>query len=1352
MNNAFTSSSKRVLSALVAGATILWAVGIAAFAVPQAAHAASAGQLVKGSLSTVYFYGYDGSRYTFPNLKTYETWFTSFSGIQTISDSELASIPLGGNVVYRPGSRWIKIQSDPKTYAVARDGKIHWIETEAVATAYAGSNWNQQIDDVADVFFVDYSAGSSLMSATAFDGMLYMSGSDKYVAWGGQKLMVSDAGMTANNLRSSYFLDGTGINDGSLTSGSAVTSFNCDLSDASQTGCVAAVTGGVSVSLSSATPAGATLPQGANSVAVLSVNLTAGAQAANVASLAFEMSGVGATANVTNAYLYEGTTRLTDARSVNSTTRTVTFNNLGLALSAGQTRTVTVRVEVSSSGGVGDQIQFRLVNAAAVSASGSVAGSFPVTGNVFTKANVSVGSVTVTKNGTIVNPKLGANDHVIGQFRVTAGSVEDVNLQSVTLKIDNSADHADYKLWQGSTLLATGSSVGNRLVKFDLTSPLSILKGANRVLTVSTDVGGKNGDNVKVYVDKAVDVVALGATYGFGVSADISSSGTYNGSSCTSASGNCSFSTVEGGDVTITFNGPSSTDLPRGSQDQQIFKFNVTAQQEITVKDLSVILYADDDGDNDPFDGVEADTDASTDGLIGTDEYHLTDIKIVNVATGAVLMGSEELSGTDDASETVAFSDDFVIGAGETLQLALSVDIDNDIADGTRIGALLDISALSLEDKNGDEVTSIVPSSDIQGHSHRVTASSLTVQLASAPTSTTVVQGTNGVSFLGATFTAGDASPVTITNLTFSGYGDDTNALAMTAGGASGYQIEDYLSSCSLYSGATLVDGPKSVATTGKVVFNTLNWTVAAGASQTLTLKCNVANVSDTDNDVFAFDLLTDADITAQDDDSNEPTITLTPAGAGDEGINDTNTDNAVLDAQVAVTVTEKGTLTVSESSSTPAADFLLTGTNDNLVSVFNFVASNEAFDVKTLTVYEAQADANGLTANAYANNVGMVKIAYPKADGTTGTKSIAMTGNSAKFTALDMHVAEGSSKSVSVYVNVPATDRNSGGSATSNEHVRIAFDGTTTDGFRADGASSGSTLTEADVSDATAVAAFVVRESRPVISLSSASPSGSNFVPGDREMFRFNVAAHANEDVVLKNIMFRLSSTDNAGSSWNLCDQGGVGNGEIAEADFDLYNLSTVGTTTALDAADSEWTLLTTDGTECTDSTDVTAYAHLSLATAQIVPAGSTYTYALYFDSTGASSVQDDSVQFTLPTDPIVSTFLTASDADGNADADADTITVDSSAGYEVGDILEANTDERMLVTAKPSGTTLTVIRGYLGTRPDSIANDDAVNRMPTSLLWQDDGTTSVSNSAQEYWGSYLVKNLTVTGGAIGF
>src|SRR3989339_851464 len=204
-------TGKRALSVAVAAATIMFSAGATLLA-PSMASAASAGDLIKGtSLSTVYYYGFDGMRYTFPNEKTFMTWYSDFDDVTTISDSALAAISLAGNVVYRPGSYWVKIQSDPKTYAVSTDGTIHWIESEEVAVDLAGSNWAMGIHDVSDVFFTDYSVGTSLMEAAAFDYMLYMDGGDYFIAMDGEKREVSSAGRSANNLQAGFFLDGTGI-------------------------------------------------------------------------------------------------------------------------------------------------------------------------------------------------------------------------------------------------------------------------------------------------------------------------------------------------------------------------------------------------------------------------------------------------------------------------------------------------------------------------------------------------------------------------------------------------------------------------------------------------------------------------------------------------------------------------------------------------------------------------------------------------------------------------------------------------------------------------------------------------------------------------------------------------------------------------------------------------------------------------------------------------------------------------------------------------------------------------------------------------------------------------------------
>ena len=101
------------------------------------------GDLMRGtSFSAVYYYGVDGFRYVFPNDKTYFTWYANFDSVKMISDADLGTIQIGGNVTYKPGSRMVKINSDPKTYAVDENGTLRWVTSETVAVAMFGSNWN----------------------------------------------------------------------------------------------------------------------------------------------------------------------------------------------------------------------------------------------------------------------------------------------------------------------------------------------------------------------------------------------------------------------------------------------------------------------------------------------------------------------------------------------------------------------------------------------------------------------------------------------------------------------------------------------------------------------------------------------------------------------------------------------------------------------------------------------------------------------------------------------------------------------------------------------------------------------------------------------------------------------------------------------------------------------------------------------------------------------------------------------------------------------------------------------------------------------------------------------------------
>ncbi len=128
------------------------------------------GSLIKsGNSSAVYYVDEDLSRHVFPNGRIFMTWYENFDGVITLTDAELAEYPLAGNVPYKPGKIMVKLQSDPKTYAVDEGGVLRWVKTEAMARALYGAMWNQLIQDLSDAFFVDYQVGDDVDDDADFD-------------------------------------------------------------------------------------------------------------------------------------------------------------------------------------------------------------------------------------------------------------------------------------------------------------------------------------------------------------------------------------------------------------------------------------------------------------------------------------------------------------------------------------------------------------------------------------------------------------------------------------------------------------------------------------------------------------------------------------------------------------------------------------------------------------------------------------------------------------------------------------------------------------------------------------------------------------------------------------------------------------------------------------------------------------------------------------------------------------------------------------------------------------------------------------------------------------------------------
>ncbi|MDQ7814310.1 MAG: hypothetical protein RDU25_00675 [Patescibacteria group bacterium] len=128
--------------------------------------ATASGQLLKSSGSGVYFS--DGAkRYVFPTESVYKSWYKDFSSIQNADDVQLALLPFGGSVTMKPGSL-IKIQTDPKVYAISRYGVLHWITSEALAQQFYGDSWNKSVVDMPEAFFADYKRGFDITATNQY--------------------------------------------------------------------------------------------------------------------------------------------------------------------------------------------------------------------------------------------------------------------------------------------------------------------------------------------------------------------------------------------------------------------------------------------------------------------------------------------------------------------------------------------------------------------------------------------------------------------------------------------------------------------------------------------------------------------------------------------------------------------------------------------------------------------------------------------------------------------------------------------------------------------------------------------------------------------------------------------------------------------------------------------------------------------------------------------------------------------------------------------------------------------------------------------------------------------------------
>lgn len=127
------------------------------------------GYLVKSPTHpAVYLAATDGRRYVFPNATQFLTWYKDFSSVTVVSDQALAGMPLGGNVLFKPGSRLIKTAFSPRIYAVGKGASLNWVTNADILAAVYGPQWERLVVTVDDALLADYPLGAPVTDAFAF--------------------------------------------------------------------------------------------------------------------------------------------------------------------------------------------------------------------------------------------------------------------------------------------------------------------------------------------------------------------------------------------------------------------------------------------------------------------------------------------------------------------------------------------------------------------------------------------------------------------------------------------------------------------------------------------------------------------------------------------------------------------------------------------------------------------------------------------------------------------------------------------------------------------------------------------------------------------------------------------------------------------------------------------------------------------------------------------------------------------------------------------------------------------------------------------------------------------------------
>ncbi|MBD3360640.1 hypothetical protein GF366_02435 [Candidatus Peregrinibacteria bacterium] len=945
------------------------------------------------------------------------------------------------------------------------------------------------------------------------------------------------------------------------------------------------IVGDLTFSLSSDNPSGDVIPLSATGVEFLQFDVEGEGV---IDSMTFERYGAGETTDFENVYLYEGAERLTTGRSVNSSTHLATFTGFNYVVEGSHTLSLVADLSGTGNGNVDGFVLDT------VTSDSSVSGVSSVEGNLFSISAASVGSAEIEKSGILTDPKVGEDNSKVAEFRINAGSSEALEVESITLyQVGSIADEelTNFVLMQGGVEIATADALtSNDYLVFDMMSdPYQMAKGSSRTFEVYADVGpgARDGDTIKFYLENRADLHAIGATYGYGVNV---TNPDYDNSANDGT--DASWTTVQGGQITISYAGPAVQDYATDSQDVELMRFDIVSQNNVEIRNTRMTLNSG---------GTCAAESCLVDASGVTNAANFTDVKGYDVETDQVLFGPVDVSTTgSDTTQAFTLTDVWNLTGGEERTIAITADIANytPVSDETisaDLNAFQGNDVKNLENNQYVNTADIVPTGDITGSDHNLATAGLAISTAGTPTGQTYINGSSDLDMVGINLQAGDGKDVYVKAITVTADGSLTDA---TDDGDSSNDCNtetNCVLTLSLWDGETQVGDTESLSG-DQATFNNLNVKVDKGTTKKLVVQVDLNSLSSLEDDdgtpgsdvQLGVDVSANTDVSAQDSEGNAAAVTGTVDGP----------DHTISDAGILTVALAPDEVDVSESR------IIIAGEMETLAK-FKFTAQNEELKLSKIRV---KVDASDI------DDVGALYL-YDGETMVSGPVTPNATGYS-DFNAWteDFVIPEDDSNSISVVseLNTISVGADSGEKIIASLDYDDNFEARSNEGTDTVITSVGSADLDGREMTLRKTKMTVEKETVPTSSITNAS---------EMDLYKFSITADDAEDVAIRQLKFEVVITDNVGTDNTLSVDG-----------WKLYRGSTNLTNQVL-IQDSSGVSVEGAGNigEGTETIIVT-WANDGLNGEEVISAGATKTYTLRGTPNGfATPSDDDSVSIKL-------------------------------------------------------------------------------------------------------------------------